>query len=74
MDEIMDAATDGNYKLNVGFQYPNQPNYTDAGKETYNHQGSRQGEEVSAAGRLQGRAGGAADQQGLRARCTTRRW
>ena len=25
MDEIMDAASDGNYKLNVGFQYPNQP-------------------------------------------------
>ena len=22
--------------LNVGFQYPNQPDYTDAGKETYN--------------------------------------
>ena len=36
MEEIMDAASDGNYKLNVGFQYPNQPTYTDAGKETYN--------------------------------------
>jgi peptide/nickel transport system substrate-binding protein len=36
MDEIMDAATDGNYKLNVGFQYPYQADYTDAGKETYN--------------------------------------
>ncbi len=36
MDEIMDAASDGNYQLNVGFQYPNQPDYTDAGKETYN--------------------------------------
>jgi len=36
MDEIMDAASDGNYKLNVGFQYPNQADYTDAGKETYN--------------------------------------
>jgi len=36
MDEIMDAASDGNYKLNVGFQFPNQPDYTDAGKETYN--------------------------------------
>jgi peptide/nickel transport system substrate-binding protein len=36
MDEIMDAASDGNYRLNVGFQYPNQPDYTDAGKETYN--------------------------------------
>src|SRR6202012_4870275 len=36
MDEIMDAASDSNYKLNVGFQYPNQADYSDAGKETYN--------------------------------------
>ncbi len=36
MDEIMEAASDGNYRLNAGFQYPNQPAYTDAGKETYN--------------------------------------
>ena len=36
MDEIMEASTDGNYKLNVGFQYPHQASYTDAGKETYN--------------------------------------
>jgi peptide/nickel transport system substrate-binding protein len=36
MNEIMDAAADGNYTLNVGFQYPNQPDYTDAGKNTYN--------------------------------------
>ncbi len=36
MDEVMDAATDGNYRLNVGFQYPNQSTYTDAGKATYN--------------------------------------
>ncbi|HWX49217.1 MAG TPA: ABC transporter substrate-binding protein [Roseomonas sp.] len=36
MEDIMDAATDNNYSLNVGFQYPNQPSYTDAGKETYN--------------------------------------
>lgn len=36
MDEIMDAASDGDYHLNVGFQYPKQPDYTDAGKETYN--------------------------------------
>jgi peptide/nickel transport system substrate-binding protein len=36
MDEIMDAATDGAYKLNVGFQYPGRATYTDAGKETYN--------------------------------------
>lgn len=36
MDEIMDASTDGAYKLNVGFQYPGRATYTDAGKETYN--------------------------------------
>jgi len=36
MDEIMDAATDGAYKLNVGFQYPGRKAYTDVGKETYN--------------------------------------
>ncbi len=36
MDEIMDAASDGNYKLNVGFQYPNQADYSDGGKDTYN--------------------------------------
>jgi peptide/nickel transport system substrate-binding protein len=36
MEDIMDAATDGNFRLNVGFQYPNQASFTDAGKETYN--------------------------------------
>jgi peptide/nickel transport system substrate-binding protein len=36
MNEIMDAASDGNYELNPGFQYPGQPDYSDAGKETYN--------------------------------------
>jgi peptide/nickel transport system substrate-binding protein len=36
MDEIMEASTDGAYKLNVGFQYPGRATYTDAGKETYN--------------------------------------
>jgi peptide/nickel transport system substrate-binding protein len=36
MDEVMDAASDGNYRLNVGFRYPGNPDYTDAGKETYN--------------------------------------
>ena len=36
MDEIMDAASDGNYQLNVGFQYPSQPDYTNSGRETYN--------------------------------------
>jgi peptide/nickel transport system substrate-binding protein len=36
MEEIMEAATDGAYRLNVGFQYPGQAFYTEAGKETYN--------------------------------------
>jgi peptide/nickel transport system substrate-binding protein len=36
MDEIMDAASDGNYRLNVGFQYPGQADDSDAGKDTYN--------------------------------------
>jgi peptide/nickel transport system substrate-binding protein len=35
-EDIMDAATDGNFRLNVGFQFPNQATYTDAGRETYN--------------------------------------
>ena len=50
MDEIMDAASDGNYQLNVGFQYPNKPDYTDAGKETYNLHDPDAGEEISGAG------------------------
>ncbi len=36
MDEIMDAATDGNYRLNYGFAYPNQPDYVTTGEKTYN--------------------------------------
>jgi peptide/nickel transport system substrate-binding protein len=36
MDEIMDAASDGSYHLNVGFQYPDQPFHSDAAKDTYN--------------------------------------
>jgi len=36
MDEIMDAATDGNYKLNYGFAFPGQPDYVTTGKDTYN--------------------------------------
>jgi peptide/nickel transport system substrate-binding protein len=37
MKAIMQAASDGFYKLNVGFQYPSQTaDYTDAGKSTYN--------------------------------------
>jgi peptide/nickel transport system substrate-binding protein len=36
MEEIMDAATDGAYRLNIGLQFPGQVFYTEAGKNTYN--------------------------------------
>ena len=36
MDEILEAASDGHYSLNVGFQYPDQAAHSDAGRETYN--------------------------------------
>ncbi len=36
MEEIMEAATDGAYRLNFGLQYPGQAAYSEAGKETYN--------------------------------------
>ena len=65
MDEIMDAASDGNYQLNVGFQYPNQPDYTDAGKETYNLHNPELAKKYLAEAGYQGRAGDPADQQGL---------
>jgi peptide/nickel transport system substrate-binding protein len=35
-DEIMDAASDGDYKPNPGFQYPGTAYYTEAGKELLN--------------------------------------
>jgi len=64
MDEVMDAASDGNYRLNVGFQYPNQPDYTDAGKETYNLHNPELAKNTSPRLAIRG-AGGPADQQGL---------
>ena len=36
MDEIMEAATDGAYKMDFGFQPPNRRAYTDKGKEFFN--------------------------------------
>lgn len=35
-DEIMDAANDGNWKPNLGFNYPGTNYYTEAGKELLN--------------------------------------
>lgn len=36
MNEIMDAASDGDYKLNPSLQFPGSAYFTDAGKELYN--------------------------------------
>jgi peptide/nickel transport system substrate-binding protein len=36
MEEIMEAATDGAYNTNYGFQTSNRPVYSDAGKEYFN--------------------------------------
>jgi peptide/nickel transport system substrate-binding protein len=36
MQEIMEAATDGAYNLNFGFQTPNRKVYSDRGKEFFN--------------------------------------
>ena len=67
MDEIMDAASDGNYKLNVGFQYPNQADYSDAGKETYNLHDPALAKKYLAESGYKGEPVDPADQQGLRA-------
>ncbi len=48
MDEIMDAATDGAYQLNIGLQYPGQNFYTEAGKETYNQKNAAKAKKLLA--------------------------
>lgn len=35
-DEIMEAASEGEYKLNYGYQFPGQPYYSEAGKQYIN--------------------------------------
>jgi len=54
MEEIMEAATDGAYKLNVGFQYPGQAFYTEAGKETYNQKDTAKAKKLLAEGGYKG--------------------
>ncbi len=46
MEEIMEAATDGAYNLNIGFQYPGQAYQTDAGKETYNQKNAAKAKQL----------------------------
>lgn len=48
MEEIMEAATDGAFKLNIGFQYPGQAYYTDVGKETYNQKNTAKAKQLLA--------------------------
>ncbi len=36
MEEIMEIASDGNYALQVGYQYPGNPYYVEDGKQWYN--------------------------------------
>eukprot|EP01037_Dinobryon_pediforme_P002082 gene2082-2119_t len=54
MDEIMDAATDGNYKLNYGFAYPGQPDYVETGKDTYNQKNADKAKKLLAEGGYKG--------------------
>ncbi|MBI1778913.1 MAG: ABC transporter substrate-binding protein [Proteobacteria bacterium] len=48
MDEIMQAATDDSYQLNIGLQYPGQAAYTEAGKETYNQKNAAKAKKLLA--------------------------
>lgn len=48
MEELMEAATDGAYRLNIGLQYPGQAFYTEAGKETYNQKNTAKAKKLLA--------------------------
>ena len=54
MEEIMEAATDGAYRLNIGLQYPGQAFYTEAGKETYNQKNADKAKKLLAEGGYKG--------------------
>lgn len=54
MEEIMEAATDGAFRLNIGFQYPGQAFYTEAGKETYNQKNKDKAKKLLAEGGYKG--------------------
>jgi peptide/nickel transport system substrate-binding protein len=46
MKEIMEAATDGAYNLNYGFQQPNRIVYSDLGKEFFNVNDQKKAQEL----------------------------
>jgi peptide/nickel transport system substrate-binding protein len=45
-DDIMEAATEGQYKLNPGFQYPGMQYFTEAGKELLNQKNPARAREL----------------------------
>ncbi len=53
-DEIMDAATEGVYKLNTGFQYPGQLYYSEAGKNLLNQKNKDKARKLLAEGGYKG--------------------
>lgn len=53
-EEIMEAATDGAFTLNAGFQYPGQTFYTEAGKATYNQKNADKAKKLLAEGGYKG--------------------
>ncbi|MBL8839842.1 MAG: ABC transporter substrate-binding protein [Alphaproteobacteria bacterium] len=48
MEEIMEAATDGAFRLNPSFQFPGQAYYTDAGGNLYNQRNQARARELLA--------------------------
>lgn len=54
MEEIMDAATDGAYRLNPGLQWPGQAFYTDIAKHTYNQKNKDKAKKLLAEGGYKG--------------------
>ncbi len=46
MEEIMEAATDGAFRLNPSFQFPGQAYYTDAGGNLYNQRNQARAREL----------------------------
>jgi peptide/nickel transport system substrate-binding protein len=53
-EEIMEAATEGRYKLNAGFQFPGQAYYTEEGKELLNQKNKDKARRLLAEGGYKG--------------------
>ena len=70
----MEAATDGAYRLNIGFQYPGQAYYTEAGKETYNQKNAGEGQAAAAARPATRARSSSCSPTATTRTCTTPRW